>query len=668
MPCQRQLRRGQSSPNSHELERLEPEAGACDRPYGYGRRVIVVYTGRRPSGADGAFPDANAEFVGERLSRLIAGLRPRLAVGSGAAGTDLLAAPAAADARAEVQIITAGPVDEFERASVADKGGEWTARLRGLVRRDLVHVQELDVNQDDEGFAAVNREVLDVARNALTSGEELVVVAVLGGRREGRDHTADLADEAAAAGHLVLRVDPALTRHDAPVAFVAMPYGLRQDPLPGRPDYDADLTWHRILVPALVDAGYRPLRVDLEASLEIIDAKMIRGIGQASLLVADLAHHNPNVFWELGVRHAWIPAGTVLVAPDGSPRPPFDVNHVSVHSYARGAQEVSDADTVAAIRLLRPILGSAHGAVDSPVFAALPDLSPQQIPPAADAETDSGVTDAAEQISLLADLQRADELVALAWSLSHSGMPTLQAAALREQAALALLVLRRASDALQLLAPLATADADLERITLQQRYALALMESTTPEDPFGARLAEAETLLTRLDARHPGSGETLGLLGSAAKRMFRRTSGPIANAHLDRALDAYLRGFQSDPQDYYPGVNAVALLRARAARTGSSKDADQARALVPVVRFMVDRPGVADTVWRRATVAELMLHKYRLDGNPLLEAAVRAYAAVAATAGPQQLASMRNQLDLLRALGDPPEAIDPILAVLADRV
>lgn len=630
--------------------------------------MIVVYTGRRPSGADGAFPDANTEFVAQRLQRLLAGLRPRLAAGSGAAGVDLLAAAAAADAGADVHVVTAGPLDAFAAASVADKGDEWAARLRGLVRRYEVSVIELDAAPDDDGFAAVNTAVLDRARGALTPGEELVVVAVADARRGGRDHTADLADEAAAAGHLVLRLDPAAARDEAPVAFVAMPYGLRKDQLPGRPDYDADLTWHRILVPALVDAGYRPVRVDLEASLEIIDAKMIRGIGQAHLLVADLAHHNPNVFWELGVRHAWIPAGTVLVAPDGAPRPPFDVNRVSVHNYARGAQEVSDADAVAAIRMLRPVLASAHEAVDSPVFAALPDLTPQQLPPAADAEADAAVTAAAEQISLLADLRRADDLVVLAGSHPRPGMPAPQAAALREQAALALLVLRRADDALSLLAPLATADADLERITLQQRYALALMDATTPADTADARLAEAEALLARLDERQPGSGETLGLLGSAAKRTFRRTSGPTADAHLERAIDAYLRGFQSDPQDYYPGVNAVALLRARAARTGSSADADQARALVPVVRFMVDRPGVADTVWRRATAAELLLHEHGLDGNPSLDTVVYAYAAVAATARPQQLASMRNQLDLLRDLGDPPDVIDPILAVLMDRV
>lgn len=86
---------------------------ACRTPFGYGRCVIVVYTGRRPSGAKGLFPDDNLAFVQERLERLLVGLRPRVVVGSAAAGADLLAAAAAANVGADVHLIAAGPVDEF---------------------------------------------------------------------------------------------------------------------------------------------------------------------------------------------------------------------------------------------------------------------------------------------------------------------------------------------------------------------------------------------------------------------------------------------------------------------------------------------------------------------------------------------------------------------------
>jgi hypothetical protein len=146
--------------------------------------------------------------------------------------------------------------------------------------------------------------------------------------------------------------------------------------------------------------------------------------------------------------------------------------------------------------------------------------------------------------------------------------------------------------------------------------------------------------------------------------MFRVTTGLVADAHLDRAVAAYLRGFTADPKDYYPGVNAVALLRARAARTGSKADLEQARALLPVVRFMIERPGIDDTVWRRATAAELLLHEHLLDSGPSLDDVVRGYAAAAATADREQRRSMRSQLELLRDEGDPAQVIDPILSVI----
>ncbi|MEU6350523.1 hypothetical protein ABZ896_14490 [Streptomyces sp. NPDC047072] len=129
--------------------------------------MIVLFTGRRPSGPGGPFPDAAVPWLGGRLELLLAGLRQRLVVSSAALR---------AGARADL-LLTENP-DAFVTASVADKG----------------------------------------------------VVAVTGGHREGEDHTESLAEAAERRGHLVLCLDPA-----------------------------AD-TWHRILVPALLAAGHRPIR------------------------------------------------------------------------------------------------------------------------------------------------------------------------------------------------------------------------------------------------------------------------------------------------------------------------------------------------------------------------------------------------------------------------
>ena len=34
----------------------------------------------------------------------------------------------------------------------------------------------------------------------------------------------------------------------------------------------------------------------------------------------------------------------------------------------------------------------------------------------------------------------------------------------------------------------------------------------------------------------------------------------LSDAYLDQAIDAYLKGFESDSRDTYPGINAVTLM------------------------------------------------------------------------------------------------------------
>ena len=78
---------------------------------------------------------------------------------------------------------------------------------------------------------------------------------------------------------------------------------------------------------------------------------------------------------------------------------------------------------------------------------------------------------------------------------------------------------------------------------------------------------------------------------------------PAASALLDLAIDAYTAGFECEPADYYPGVNAVNLLVQKGTR-GAMKEVER---LTPLVSFAVARRGGAasDDYWELATVLEL---------------------------------------------------------------
>ncbi|WP_347404424.1 hypothetical protein [Streptomyces sp. MST-110588] len=175
--------------------------------------MIVVFAGRRPSAPDGQFPPACEDWLEERLDRLFAGLRPRLAIGSAAAGTDLLAAAAARKAKAHVRLLVTEDVEAFVAASVRDKGRDWEERFRALTAADTdgrgygyghghadgygfghadgfghggrggdtdgdgagpaVEVVPLaGTRADDAGFKEVNRAILADARRALAEGAD----------------------------------------------------------------------------------------------------------------------------------------------------------------------------------------------------------------------------------------------------------------------------------------------------------------------------------------------------------------------------------------------------------------------------------------------------------------------------------------------------------------
>ena len=68
----------------------------------------------------------------------------------------------------------------------------------------------------------------------------------------------------------------------------------------------------------------QPLRGDLLGQI-------IADLYTSSVVVADITDENPNVYWELGVRHA-LRNGTIMIAEEGF-KPPFDIRTRAVLPY-----------------------------------------------------------------------------------------------------------------------------------------------------------------------------------------------------------------------------------------------------------------------------------------------------------------------------------------------
>ncbi len=90
-----------------------------------------------------------------------------------------------------------------------------------------------------------------------------------------------------------------------PLCFVLMPFGKKPDGSGRSIDFDA--VYANVIAPAIEAADLEPLRADEEQSGGIIHKAMFERLLLCEYAVADLTTANPNVFYELGVRHALRP-------------------------------------------------------------------------------------------------------------------------------------------------------------------------------------------------------------------------------------------------------------------------------------------------------------------------------------------------------------------------
>lgn len=85
----------------------------------------------------------------------------------------------------------------------------------------------------------------------------------------------------------------------------------------------SDQILHYIIRPVVSDYGYEALRADEIAATGLITSQVIEEVIHAPLVIADLTDHNPNVFYELALRHAFRKPVIQLMQADQ--QLPFDV-------------------------------------------------------------------------------------------------------------------------------------------------------------------------------------------------------------------------------------------------------------------------------------------------------------------------------------------------------
>ena len=117
-----------------------------------------------------------------------------------------------------------------------------------------------------------------------------------------------------------LDVDTPVPR--SPLCFVLMPFGRKTDAAGRTTDFDA--VYREIIEPAVVEVGLDPIRADEERVGGTIHKPMFERLMLCDFAIADITGANPNVFYELGIRHAMRPRSTVILFAEGTTLP-FDI-------------------------------------------------------------------------------------------------------------------------------------------------------------------------------------------------------------------------------------------------------------------------------------------------------------------------------------------------------
>ncbi|HEU0079678.1 MAG TPA: TRAFs-binding domain-containing protein, partial [Longimicrobiaceae bacterium] len=306
---------------------------------------------------------------------------------------------------------------------------------------------------------------------------------------------------------------------------------------------------------------------------------------------------NANVFYELGVRHTARPWSTVSIFAEGS-RLPFDLSYLRSLPYTLGpggAPTDVDKPRESLAGLLRKARETAADSpvVDSPLFQLLdgfPDLGHER--------TDvfrEQVEYSERRKRELREARRQGVAAVRAVEDDLGDLDSLEAGVLVD-----LLLSYRAVSAWEAMVRLVEDRLPgvlAGTVLVREQYALALNRVKRRDD--------AEQVLTRLIEERGPSSETYGILGRVYKDQWedawKAGDSVLAPRRLKKAVEAYLKGFEADWRDAYPGVNAVTLMELREPR-----DERQAE-LLPVVRYAVERKiakGSPD-YWDFATRLEL---------------------------------------------------------------
>lgn len=432
-----------------------------------------------------------------------------------------------------------------------------------------------------------------------------------------------------------------------PLCFVIMPFGKKPD-LTGR-IIDFDKVYEKFIKPVIEESGLESIRADQEMMGGIIHKPMYERLILCDFAIADLTTANANVFYELGIRYTAMPFTTFSIFETGT-KIPFDLVDVRCFPYTLVDNEIVDLEEKKEA-LKAYIAGIKKKKItDSPIYQLIDgiefnhNLSIDKVDMLRErAQHDNQIN---EKIKDIISLDK-KEGRALKLQELEKELPEKE----DWDAAMAInfiLAYRSINGFQEMVNFIESLPNHLEgTVLVQEQYGFALNRAGEKD--------KAIEVLTKLIEEKGANSEALGILGRIYKDKYneaKATSKFKAKGFLNKAIEIYTEGFQTDLRDFYPGINAATLKFTR----GDEDTADFAKVVEYSVLTSLEKKSKISTgksssnfddYWPQATLLELAL----LQNNQ--EKAFDYLAAAISTPHEKwQTDSTANNLELFKVQGD----------------
>jgi hypothetical protein len=378
-----------------------------------------------------------------------------------------------------------------------------------------------------------------------------------------------------------------------PLCFVLMPFGRKTDAAGRTTDFDA--VYREIIAPAVIGAGLEPIRADEEKVGGTIHKPMFERLMICPFAVADITGANPNVYYELGIRHAIKPRSTVILFATGTVLP-FDIALLRGVPYRTDDSGAPSDPTSCAAAITQQLLAAKSNPLDdSPLFQLL-DYMPRH-------EVDHTVTDTFRERFDYS--KKYKERLAAAREEGEGAVREVMS-----DPALADLANVETGLVVDMFLTLRDVSAFAAMIDLYERMPKVLQRTRMVREQYAfalnrlGRWKESTEVLKSVISEFGASSETNGLLGRVYKDRWeaaRKADQTLqARGLLREAVQAYSAGFNADWRDAYPGINAVTLMEMM-----DPPPPEQAQ-MLPVVRYSAaQKAKMNGDYWDFATLLEL---------------------------------------------------------------